>query len=414
MKQSKIDLLNAKVDLMLEKTSSSDVGQFPELIKPLLYKVYTESLVSEIADIQQLTSPVGKVYTLFSNYGGRDTDDLNSENSSVIVVSNATGLLVDGAITSATGTGVIVYVEGTNLLVRVSSGYFQKSQVINGGAVTITDAISNRNYTRKVFKNYSGPFITDIGEDVVIKNIDHEIKDSTVTVKTRKLKSKISKEVLQDIKAVFGKDISDGILENEFGSEMVQSIDMEVIDYLRTIATPISDLVLSNSYGTQNDLTGVAADIYANVYKLTTDIMRDTKRRKNFFVLADAATMGLLMTSPLHVKPEENLVNSYSMGKIGGSYNLYLDPYATEHYVLVGYKNGNDDELGDAGLIFAPYTNSIWSTFEPESGKSIFFNMVRYGFTTHPQDTTTGTADSIFFKTFKVNMSNLTNYTNIV
>jgi hypothetical protein len=412
MNQSKIELSEKIVDKLLE-SNAGDIGQYPELIKPLLYKVYTESLVSEIADVQQLNSPVGKIYSLFSNYGGRTDDDLNAENSTVLVVSDGTSFVVNGAVTSSTCVATLVYKEGNNLLVKITSGYFVIAQTLNGGSVTVSDVISNRNYVRKVFQNYSGPFATAVGELVTPNEIDHEIKSGTINVKSRKIKSKISQEVITDIKSMYGEDIADDILTNEFASEMIQSIDMEVITYLKTIATPITDVILSNSYGTQNDISAIANDLYSNIYKITTDIMRNTKRRKNFFVLADAATMGLMMTSPLNVKPEGDTRNSYFMGKIGGSYNLYLDPYSTDHYVLVGYNNSKASEIGDSGLIFAPYVNTIWSTSEPETGKQIFFNLVRYGYTTNPQDTTTGVSDSIFFKMFKVDLTNLKNYTNI-
>jgi hypothetical protein len=407
----KISKLNMNI---LNETNSGDIGQFPEMIKPLLYKVYTESLVSELADIQQLTSPTGRIFTLFSNYGGQDADELNAANSSVLVVSNGVGYAVDQVITTTTGNGTIVYLEGNNFLVKINSGYFTKTQTLDTTAITVDDVISNRNYVRKVFKNYSGPFTTANGEINLPLNIDHEVRGSTIEVKTRKIKSKVTQEVIQDIKAQFGEDLSKDILANEFGSEMIQAIDIEIINYLKTIATPISDVVLANSYAiTGGSLGDVGADIYANIYKLTVDIMRNTKRRKNFFVIADAATVGLMMASPLFIKPEGSSTNSYFMGRVGGSYNLYLDPYSTDNYVLVGYKNENSDEMGDSGLIFAPYMSTIWDTTEPETGKAIFFQAIRYGYTANPQDTTTGNADSIFFKMFNVNISGLSNYTNL-
>ena len=402
------DTIDTVVNRLLE-TTSGDVGQFPELMKPLLYRVYTESLVSLFADTQQLTSPLGRVYTLFSSYGGNDTDDLSYNNSSVLTVVDGSTILIDSTVTTTTGTGTIVYKEGNNLLVKIVTGYFAPQQTM--GATTITDVISNRSYTKKVFKNYSGPYTTSDGESVSPLNIDYELTSTEIDVKTRKIKSKITQEVLHDIKTMYGEDMSKNIIANEFSAEMIQSIDMEVIDYLRTIATPTSDLILSNSYGTQNDIAAISNDVYSNIYKLTVDLMKGTKRRKNFFVLADAATIGLMMTSPLHMKPEKS-TNIYYMGKIGGTYTLLLDPYATDHYVLVGYRNENKEVFGDSGLIFAPYINTITSTVEPETGKALFFNMFRYGYTQHPQDIT-GAASSIFFKTFNVNLDNLKNYTNL-
>lgn len=402
---------NKKIEKFLnEMTVTGDISQFPELIKPILYKVYTESLVSEIADIQPLKGPVGKVYTLFSSYGGNTGEHINSTNSTIIVLS-ANTLSVGDPIGTTTGTGTVEYSEDNKILVHVSSGYFEANQLI--GTATILDVITNRNYIRRTFKNYSGPLATADGENLSnVPEISHELIGNTLEVKTRKLKSKVSQEVMEDLRSMYGEDFQKEILETEFASEIIQSIDNEIITYLKTIATPISDVVLKNSLGMQSGIAALSEDIYANLYKLTIDIMRNTKRKKNFFVLADAATTALLLNSPLHAKPQVDNTNTYFMGKVGGLFNLYMDPYSVDHYVLVGYKSENS-ELGDAGLIYAPYMNTIHEAIEPDTGKSVFFNTMRYDYISHPQDTTTGVSDSIFFKMFNIDMTDIPNLANM-
>lgn len=398
---------NKKIEKFLnEMTVTGDISQFPELIKPILYKVYTESLVSEIADIQPLKSPVGKVYTLFSSYGGNTGEHMNSTNSTIIVLS-ANTLSVGDPVSTLTGTGTVEYTEDNKILVHISSGYFEINQTI--GLATILDVITNRNYIRRTFKNYSGPLVTADGENLSnIPEISHELIGRTLEVKTRKLKSKVSQEVMEDLKNMYGEDFQKEILESEFASEIIQSIDNEIISYLKQIATPVTDVILKNSLGMQSGIAALGEDIYANLYKLTIDIMRNTKRKKNFFVLADASTTALLLNSPLHAKPQVDNTNTYFMGKVGGLFNLYMDPYSTDHYVLVGYKSENS-ELGDAGLIYAPYISTICEAVEPDTGKSVFFNTMRYAYISHPQDTTTGISDSIFFKMFRVDMSDVPN-----
>ncbi len=402
---------NKKYEKFLnEMTVTGDISQFPELIKPILYKVYTESLVSEIADIQPLKSPVGKVYTLFSSYGGKSGEHINSINSTIIVLSENTLVLGD-SVSTATGTGTVEHSEDNKILVHIASGYFEPNQTI--GTATILDVITNRNYIRRTFKNYSGPLITADGENLTnIPEISHELIGRTLEVKTRKLKSKVSQEVMEDLRNMYGEDFQKEVLENEFASEIIQSIDNEVISYLKSIATPVSDVVLKNSLGMQSGIAALSEDIYANLYKLTIDIMRNTKRKKNFFVLADAATTALLLNSPLHAKPREDKKNTYYMGEVGGLFDLYMDPYSIDHYVLVGYKSENS-ELGDAGLIFAPYMNTIHESVDSDTGKSVFFNTMRYDYISHPQDTTTGVSDSIFFKMFRVDMSDIPNLDNM-
>ena len=291
------------------------------------------------------------------------------------------------------------------------TGYFLVNQLI--GSSTILDVITNRNYIRRTFKNYSGPMSTSTGEmSDEIPTVTHELIGKTIEVKTRKLKSKVTQEFIQDLQAMYGEDFQKDVLENEFASEIIQSIDSEIISYLKRIATPITDIVLKNSLGMQSGIAALSEDIYANLYKLTIDIMRNTKRKKNFFVLADAATTALLLNSPLHAKPQADKTNTYMMGKVGGLFDLYMDPYSTDHYVLVGYKS-EDADLGDSGLIFAPYMNTIHEAIEADTGKSVFFNTMRYDYISHPQDTTTGVSDSIFFKMFNIDMSDIPNLENM-
>jgi hypothetical protein len=261
-----------------------------------------------------------------------------------------------------------------------------------------------------VFKNYAELQTTANGEvNSTIRNMDYELIASTINVATRKLKSKFSSEVIQDLRAMYGIDVANDMIIEEFASEMIQQIDMEIISYLKTIATPQSDVILANSYATNNDMAAIGNDIYLNIYYAAMQIMRETKRKQHFFVIADSVTMSFLLTNPFKVAPDVSPSNSYYMGKLGGLYNLYLDPYSTDHYCLVGYRS-LDDETGDAGLIFAPYVNSITTAVDPDTGKDIFFNMVRYGYTNHPQDTGTGVADSIFFRVFNVNTSGIVNF----
>ena len=346
----------------------------------------------------------------FSSYSGNADKHINSTNSTIIVLS-ANTLAVGDPISTLTGSGTVEYTEDNKILVKVLTGYFEVNQLIS--AATILDVITNRNYIRRTFKNYSGPLSTIDGELLTnVPEISHELIGSTLEVKTRKLKSKVSQEVIEDLKNMYGEDFQKEILEDEFASECIQSIDNEIITYLKTIATPISDIVLKNSLGMQSGIAALSEDIYANVYKLTIDIMRNTKRKKNFFVLADAATTALLLNSPLHAKPQEDKTNTYFMGKIGGLFNLYMDPYSTDHYVLVGYKS-ETSELGDAGLIYAPYMNTIHEAIEADTGKSVFFNTMRYDYIPHPQDTTTGVSDSIFFKMFRIDMTDIPNLNNM-
>lgn len=403
MKQENLDRV-MKITNQVINEDSSDISQFPTLLSDIIYRVYSNSLVGEIADVQPLKTPIGKIGTLYATYTG-DESATDSSAITVLKISDVTGYDVGSIISTAAASGKILYIENDgDILVEITSGIFAVNDVTIENTATISSVISNRNYASRVFSDYS--LAT---ERSVPKSISFELKFNDIEVKSRKLKSIFSSESIEDLRKMYGIDVANEMIVKEFAAEIIQEIDMEIIDYLRKIATPSSDLVLANSYGINGDIMAVGNDIYANIYKNAMKISKDTKRKQNFFVLADSNTMALLMTNPLHISPESDKKNSYYMGKLGTQYSLYLDPFSTEQYVVVGYtddKNGT----GDSGLIYAPYTNTIIEAQDQDKGNNIFFNFVRYGYTNHPQDTGTGVADSIFFRTFNINGSYLNNF----
>lgn len=401
--------ISENVNQSLNETVSADIAQFPNLISKIISKVYSKSLVGEIADIQPLTGPVGKVATVFSGYGGRPTSDVKLSNSIVVKVLDSTGFTVGGNIITSSASGVIEYIENNNMLVKMTMGHFSKGDFTLGTITTITGTSSNRFYASGVFKNYTLP---NNSESSDINQMNTEIKLFTIEAKSRKMKAIISKEAITDMVKMYGVDITEDLLSDEFANEMIQEIDSEIIYYLRSIATSADDLVLANSLGMQSGLMDIANDIIRNIYHCAQQISSDTKRRQNFFIVADPKTIGLMMISPLQVQTDQSNDNIYYKGRVGNLYELYMDPFADpdDNYCIVGYSNGFKG-TGDSGLIYAPYINQIIEAEEYDTGKSIFFNLVRYGYTRHPQDTGTSINDSIFFKTFNIDMSGIKHLT---
>ena len=110
-------------NVLREGTTSGDIATFGPLIIPLVEKIYTQSLVSQIASVQPLNSPVGKISAVISHYNGFKSDvdqqidfamegsNLNYnqfiENSRVIVVDGEWNVPADEVLTIAAGPGVL-------------------------------------------------------------------------------------------------------------------------------------------------------------------------------------------------------------------------------------------------------------------------------------------------------------------
>ena len=326
MKDEKLEIskkISERVLNSLNESSAKDIAPFADLMGDIIYKVYSKSLVGEIADVQPLTSPLGKIGTLYATYTGKDDMTLNKTNIKVIKLSDITGYDEDSIITTASGTSKVLYIEKDgDVLIEVLTGTIVKGDTTDNGA-TVTSVITNRNYASRLFSDYSNPVIfQETNEELDAKTLSFELIFNNIETVSRKLKSVFTQEAIDDLRNMYGIDIANDLIVKEFASEIISEIDMEIISYLRKIATPSEDVVLKDSYGVAGDIMAVGNDIYANIYKNSMKIAKDTKRRQNFFILGDSTTLSLLMTNPLHVSPESDKKNTYYMGKLGDQYSL--------------------------------------------------------------------------------------------
>ena len=178
--QSKVIKITEKI---LAESNTGDISQYAHLLGDVMKRVYTTSLLSEIADVQPLKGPTGKIATVFSGYGGKNVE-LTMDGSTILELTSSAGFTVGGAINTAAATGTISYLEGNFVLVKVLTGTFVKNASTTGTVTVIKDVITNRIYASKVFKNYTISSETEdkmaiLKPKLVLKN---------VTAKTRKIK----------------------------------------------------------------------------------------------------------------------------------------------------------------------------------------------------------------------------------
>lgn len=426
-----------------ESSMSDDIAKWEPLLFPLIKKIYPESLVEQIASVQPTKSPISKISYLNCIYTGNSSNienDIHWSNSRLLTlpVSAQNSIVVGttytinstppvnvkvfyGQVTNeyvtyepTAGKSATVSVSAVptywNILVASVSGTLDYSNgiyaVVAGntiGSIPIFYTTTNRNTIKKVFKDYS--IVLETNSD--LKEINFETATKTITTKSRKIRSKFSQEKLQDLKALYNEKAYDLVAE-AIAIEIRQEIDREIITYLKLISTPMkSDINLPLSLGMQSGLDAITYDLYASIMLAAEEIVKSTKRNRTMFVLADSATCSFLLVNPFHAQTTTEESNPYLVGKIG-AYDLYCDPYSTEHYVIVGY-NFKSKDKHDAGLYFTPYSTTIHETTASTDGvipfSQNFMVMNRYGFTNHPQDSGSGNGDSDFFRIFSVNFS---------
>lgn len=445
--------------------SSQDVAGYGVFLPPMLDYLYSTSLVSQIASVQPLSGPVGKVFATVPSYSGfrsyidnmiyfdqsKSNPDLNRffETSRLIAVAGSfptppNSLTIgadtvavlysevitytstvrdlgvgtptnadlaswglgpaDGPYNDLVGTATVMLVTGFDVEPAIGDS------VVELG-VPLIMVLANRTAIKKYFRKYSGDFSGLIDstnytnhsdEDQNAKYIDIFTKGIKLSTKNRKIASQLTVERLQDLQTLYGEDYTE-IVGKIIAHEINAEIDMEVISFLREIAKPRPDINLTYSLGlTASTMLDMSSDLVTNINLAVEDIQKSIRRNRTMFVIADSTTIGYLKVNPWHVVPDTpDNDNPYRVGTIG-KYPLFCDPFATDHYILVGYMY-DSDIIGDAGLIFAPYLNQV---HEFVDDKDMFQRKLlttnRYAYCRHPQDTGTAVGDSDFFRIFTV------------
>ena len=262
--------------LLLEDDSANDTstvgGEFAQLILPLIKKIYPDSLVAEIADIQPLSAPMAKVGALYSLYTGNDNSALTNTHvfNSFVVSTPTAGVSVDDEWTGYGATYTVRYVEEVvthnslstyyNILLSMETGSHVPTasdvftDTTNMTSYTITYGSWNRAAINKIFRGYTGapygdgtnfvgiPYLTD--SNVNDKFMGFETRTINATTGARKIKSRFSREQLQDILHIY-KEHGVVLAAESLASEIRQEIDKELISYMKFISEITTNVTLN-------------------------------------------------------------------------------------------------------------------------------------------------------------------------
>ena len=221
------------------------------------------------------------------------------------------------------------------------------------------------------------------------------IEKVAVEAKSRALKAEYTTELAQDLKAVHGLD-AETELANILSSEILVEINREVVRTIYTAAT---------GGATGNAITAVEGtfdlDVDANgrwsvekfkglmfqIEREANQIAKDTRRGKgNIVICSSDVASALQMAGVLDYTPalNSNALNVDDTGNtfagvLNGRFRVYIDPYASANYLVVGYKGSSSF---DAGVFYCPYVplqmvRAIGEdSFQPKIGFKTRYGMV--------------------------------------
>ena len=222
------------------------------------------------------------------------------------------------------------------------------------------------------------------------------IEKATVTAKSRALKAEYSLELAQDLKAIHGLD-AETELANILSTEILAEINREVIRTINSQAitgATTSNTAINGIFNLSTDADGRWSvekfkGLIVQLEREANNIAKATRRgRGNFIITSSDVASALSASGMLDYAPAMNTTlnvddtgNTFA-GVLNGRTRVYVDPYATQDYVTVGYKGTNPY---DAGLFYCPYVPLTMvravgeETFQPKIGFK-----TRYGMASNP------------------------------
>ena len=362
---------------------TANVGKYDPVLISLVRRAMPNLIAYDVCGVQPMTGPTGLIFAMRPKYvsgGALGADAFYNE-----------------ADTDFSGTGTHA---GTN------------PAVLNDavpGAYTSGNGMATA--AAEVLGTDGNPAFAEMG---------FEIEKVTVEAKSRALKAKYSVELAQDLKAIHGLD-AETELSNILSSEILAEINREVIRSIYTTAKVGADVgtaaagvfdldVDSNGRWSVEKFKGLLFQIERDANA----VAKATRRGKaNFIICSSDVASALAMAGVLDYAPAlstnlqvDDTGNTFA-GVLQGRYKVYVDPYATGDFYVVGYKGAS---AYDAGLFYAPYVPlQMYKAVDDTSFQPKIGFKTRYGLVANPfaEGTTKGagalTANSnVFFRRVKV------------
>jgi hypothetical protein len=312
-------------------TSAGNVATLNRVILPVIRRVMPTVIANDLVGVQPMTGPVGQIHTLRVRYAeasaGTTTTTAGEEALSPFKIAEAYS--GDNSSTKAGSTSAL---EGT------------------GG-----------------------------------KKLSIQILKQTVEAKSRKLSANWTFEAAQDAQAQQGIDIEAEIMA-ALAQEITAEIDQEIIGSLYSLAGSASDTYNQSAVsGTATFVGDEHAALAVLINRAANRIAQRTRRGAGNYAVVSPTALTILQsaTTSAFARTTEGTFEAPTNNKLVGTLNsamkVYVNTYAANDDVLVGYKGSSE---ADAPAFYCPYIPLMSSgvvlnpsTFEP----TVSF-LTRYGY----------------------------------
>jgi len=312
-------------------TSAGNVATLNRVILPVIRRVMPTVIANELVGVQPMTGPVGQIHTLRVRYS--DT------------VSRTTG----GSTTAG---------EEALSPFKIAEGYSGS----DAGKASATAAL----------------------EGVAGSKLSIQILKQTVEAKTRKLSARWTFEAAQDAQAQQGIDIEAEIMA-ALAQEITAEIDQEVLRSLASLSSTVLTYDQAAVSGTATFVGDEHAALAVQINRAANLIAQRTRRGAGNWAVVSPTTLTLLQsaTTSAFARTTEGTfeapTNTKFVGTLNSAMKVYVNTYAENDNVLVGYKGGSES---DAAAFYCPYIPLMSSgvVLDPATFEPVVSFMTRYGY----------------------------------
>ena len=314
-------------------TSAGNVATLNRVILPVIRRVMPTVIANELVGVQPMTGPVGQIHTLRVRYAD--------------------------AFNSASGTDTTAGEEALSPF-KIAEGY--------SGSAANDKAAS-----------------TAALEGEAGNRLSIQILKQTVEAKSRKLSARWTFESAQDAQAQQGIDVEAEIMA-ALAQEITAEIDQEVIGSLSTLAgTAALTYDQAAVSGTATFVGDEHAALAVQINRVANLIAQRTRRGAGNWAVVSPTVLTLLQsaTTSAFARTTEGTfeapTNTKFVGTLNSAMKVYVNGYATNDDVIVGYKGSSES---DAAAFYCPYIPLMSSgvVLDPATFEPVVSFMTRYGY----------------------------------
>jgi len=315
-------------------TAAGNIATLNRVILPVIRRVMPTVIANELVGVQPMTGPVGQIHTLRVRYSD--------------------------AFTGSAGGSTVAGEEALSPF-KIAEGYSgNTASADTAGATGALEGIAGNRLSIQILKQ-------------------------TVEAKSRKLSARWTFESAQDAQSQHGIDVEAEIMA-ALAQEITAEIDQEVIRSLTTLAgAAVETYDQAAVSGTATFVGDEHAALAVQINRVSNLIAQRTRRGAGNWAVVSPTVLTLLQsaTTSAFARTTEGTfeapTNTKMVGTLNNSMKVYVNTYAGNDNVLVGYKGTSES---DAAAFYCPYIPLMSSgvVLDPSTFEPTVSFMTRYGY----------------------------------